>query len=62
MELNEWKPIASAPEGVAVETRIDDGFVGPRNQTVLVRKANLWFFPDFRAYVYYSPTHWRHVV
>ncbi len=58
--MDEWQPIASAPTGEVVETRIDDGH-GIRNQTTLVRDGNLWFFPDRSMYVYYSPTHWRAV-
>ena len=43
--------------GKAVLTKIDDGH-GCRNQTVLVRQGNLWYFPDHSMYVYYEPTHW----
>ena len=53
-----WKPISSAPNGVVVETKIDDAF-GVRNQQTLKRSGNLWWFPDGSMYVYYDPTHWR---
>ena len=46
------------PEGVEVETKIDDAD-GPRNEQSLKRKGSLWFFPDMSMYVYYAPTHWR---
>src|ERR1700728_359346 len=46
------------PEKRAVMTRIDDE-KGCRNEQVLVRQGNLWFFPDMSMYVYYRPTHWR---
>ena len=48
------------PEGVVVETKIDDER-GCRNETTLKRRKNLWFFPDGSMYVYYIPTHWREV-
>lgn len=47
------------PENVSVDTKIDDSR-GIRNETHLVRRNNLWFFPDFSMYVYYTPTHWRY--
>ena len=53
-----WQPINTAPEGVEVETKIDDE-LGERNVQSLRRKNNLWFFPDWTMYVYYTPTHWR---
>ncbi len=46
------------PEGVEVETKIED-YNGPRNVQRLKRKDNLWFLPDLSMYVYYTPTHWR---
>ena len=56
--MSEWQPIATAPEGVIVETKIDDQ-QGCRNQTTLKRSSRLWFLPDGSMYVYYTPTHWR---
>ena len=47
------------PQGITVETKIDDG-KGVRNQQRLYRYKNLWFFPDGSMYVYYTPTHWRY--
>lgn len=48
------------PEGVAVETKIDDA-KGCRNECELKRGGNLWFFTDDSMYVYYRPTHWRDI-
>lgn len=42
------------PEGVEVETQSHG-----RTVQTLRRKGRLWFFPDWSAYVYYTPTHWR---
>lgn len=53
-----WKPIDSAPEGVVVLTKIDDGR-GERNVQELKRSGRLWFLPDGSMYVYYEPTHWK---
>ena len=50
-----------APEGVIVETKIDDGR-GIRNVQKLQRLRQLWFLPDMSVYVYYQPTHWRECV
>lgn len=47
------------PEGVIVETKIDDER-GCRNEGKLYRRRNLWFVPDGSMYVYYTPTHWRY--
>lgn len=48
------------PEGKKVKTKIDDGKF-QRNIQTLVRKGNLWFFPDMSMYVYYTPTHWSEI-
>lgn len=48
------------PDGLVVLTKIDDAY-GARNETKLVRKGALWFFPDFSMYVYYTPTHWAEI-
>jgi len=45
------------PEGVIVNTKIDD-VNGVRNEQKLKRQGNLWFTPDGKMYVYYIPTHW----
>jgi hypothetical protein len=47
------------PEGVVVETKIDD-HRGVRNEQSLVRQGGLMFFPDKSMYCYYWPTHWRY--
>lgn len=49
-----------APEGVALETKIDDA-KGCRNEGRLIRQGGLWFTEDMQMYVYYRPTHWRFV-
>ncbi len=57
-----WKKVSEdlPPEGILVETKIDDGkFI--RNVQILQRIGNLWFFRDMRMYVYYTPTHWRYL-
>ncbi len=62
---DEWQPIATAPEGVEVMTKIDDG-KGERNVQSLVKRTRipgetqpLWWTPNGSMYVYYTPTHWR---
>lgn len=47
-----------APEGVLVETKVDD-VKGVRNVQKLTRRGNLWWIPEGTMYVYYEPTHWR---
>lgn len=59
--MNSWHPIESAPEGVAVNTKIDDG-KGARNEQLLTQKGRLWYFPDMSMYVYYTPTHWHPII
>lgn len=54
MSENNWKPIATAPEGVAVLTLSAGG-----QEQVLTRSGRLWFAGDM--YVYYTPTHWKEV-
>lgn len=56
----QWVPVweRRPPEGVAVDTKIDDSH-GVRNVTPLKRSGRLWFFPDGSMYVYYEPTHWK---
>jgi hypothetical protein len=60
MSTDQWIKVADElpPEGVEVDTKIDDAD-GTRNEQSLKRKGSLWFFPDMSMYVYYSPTHWR---
>lgn len=53
-----WLPAREAPDGVEVETKIDDDG-GVRNVQTLKRSGNLWFVPDGSMYVYYTPTHYR---
>jgi hypothetical protein len=56
--MSDWESIGSSPEGVTVLTKIDDEH-GVRNEQLLKRNGNLWFFPDGSMYVYYWPTHWK---
>ncbi len=58
--MNDWQPIETAPNGVVVDTKIDDER-GVRNEVRLKRQDRLWFFEDMSMYVYYEPTHWRQV-
>ena len=56
--MGDWAPIETAPSGVRVTTKIDDGH-GARNVADLVKQGRLWFLADMSMYVYYRPTHWR---
>lgn len=48
------------PNGVIVETKIDDKD-GVRNiQDLKLSDGRIWFLPDGKMYVYYRPTHWRY--
>ena len=58
--LVRWQDIATAPEGVPVRTKIDDG-AGVRNEQSLKRTGRLWWFVDGSMYVYDTPTHWMPV-
>lgn len=53
-----WRPIASAPDGVLIETKIDDEN-GCRNEQHLRKRGRLFWTEDGSMYVYYMPTHWR---
>lgn len=60
---DEWVSVTKClpPQGVTVETKIDDE-KGCRNVQTLKFIRNLWWFPDMSMYIYYSPTHWRVVL
>ncbi len=60
MSMNSWKPIATAPVGVTVRTKIDDES-GCRNEADLKKLGPLWWHADGSMYVYYTPTHWREI-
>jgi hypothetical protein len=60
MTDREWLVIETAPEGVVVETKIDDE-KGARNEQRLKRLGRLWLMEDGSMHVYYTPTHWRPV-
>lgn len=44
-----WQPISSAPEGIVVNTKIDDG-VSVRNGQQLKRRGRLWFQASFAVH------------
>lgn len=48
------------PEGVEVSVKIDDD-QGLRNCTTLIYNRNLWWTADYSVYVYWTPTHWKHL-
>lgn len=56
--MRTWQTIESAPDGEVVHTKIDDQY-GVRNEQLLKRRGNLWWFSDGGMYVYYTPTHWK---
>ncbi len=60
--MSDWIKVSDRlpPENMVVETKIDEGD-NPRNQQTLKRDKNLWWVPDGKMYVYYTPTHWRYV-
>lgn len=58
--MTDWQPVTTAPNGIVVQTKIDDAD-GVRNVQTLKRSGNLWWLPDGSMYVYYTPTHWRTV-
>lgn len=56
-----WQSITTAPENQIVNTKIDTIQDGARNEQLMIRKGNLWFFPNQSMYVYYRPTHWHSI-
>jgi len=58
--MSEWQQMAFCPNGVLVETKIDDKD-GARNFAKLRRSNNLFWTERGDMYVYYTPTHWRTV-
>lgn len=56
--MSEWQPIETAPRDKLIWTKIDDAG-GERNVQKLVCSRHLWWLPDKKMYVYYTPTHWR---
>lgn len=54
-----WFSAKHAPENIAVWTKIDDQN-GVRNVQRLERRGSLWWYPDGRMYVYYTPTHFSY--
>ena len=53
-----WKSITTAPLNTLILTKIDDG-AGERNVQKLTKQGNLWWADGM--YVYYTPTHWKHL-
>ena len=62
-QLDPWIEcrIQLPPEGLVVDTKIDDTD-GVRNEQPLKRLSAMWYFPDGAMYVYYAPTHWKHTI
>lgn len=56
--MADWKQCSMEcpPEGVLVDTKIDDAD-GVRNEQAMIYRKPLWWAGDM--YVYYNPTHWR---
>ena len=61
----EWMPVDTMPEGVLVETKIEDAH-GVRNVQRLIKRTRepgrtrpMFFVEGEATYVYYQPTHWR---
>lgn len=61
MSAGNWQPIDTAPEGVVVDTKIDNSRFGMHNLQPLKRTGTRWFRPAGDR-VYYTPTHWRQQV
>jgi len=59
-KMNNWIKVSSLepPQGKIILTRINDS-EGVRNEQKLIKKGNLWWFPDMSMYVYYTPTEWK---
>lgn len=55
-----WQKIkdVSPPIGKIVNTAIYDEH-GLRNEQPLKFDGKLWWLPDGKMYVYYTPTHWK---
>lgn len=54
-----WYPIQYAPEGVLLETKVDDD-QGIRLKMTLAKWDGVWFTPYVDP-VEHTPTHFRHV-
>lgn len=54
-----WKSIKEyvPPQNVILNTKIHNE-QGVRNEQNLILNGKLWFTPDMKMYVYYTPTHW----
>jgi hypothetical protein len=59
IKVKEMRPIRN----VVVETKIDyeDGTPTRVQNLKMHETGNLWWLPDDSMYVYFIPTHWRHL-
>lgn len=57
----EWTKTSTRlpPNGLIVQTKIDDPINGVRNLCYLIRYGNEWCVPFEGVAVLYVPTHWR---
>lgn len=55
-KVSERKP----PENVVIDTKIMDE-KGERNLQRLRLRGGFWCDPNVEMYVYYTPTHWKHI-
>ncbi len=60
--MNVWTSFRfkKPPENILIDTKIDDQH-GVRNEQQLIRIGNLYFLEDRSIYVFYTPTHWKHI-
>jgi hypothetical protein len=58
---NPWIRVShqSPPINQVVNTKVDDEG-GVRNEQELKFDGRLWWHPDGKMYVYYTPTHWSY--
>jgi 5-methylcytosine-specific restriction endonuclease McrA len=55
--VSAWLPIETAPEGIALSTKIEDKW-GQRNVQKLIRQGADWYRAR-GGKVFYTPTHWQ---
>lgn len=48
-------------EKKAVVTRNADGWSGYSEETILRRKGEFWFYPDWSIRTYYIPMEWKYL-
>lgn len=56
-----WERISDEypKDNTLVYTCIQDENGNKRNEQILKRHSNLWWQPDGKVYVYYTPTHFK---